>query len=184
MSKSFLGETSKTAVSQCAVTNKRRDVLTKQLKAGQQTVVATEPRMRDGGNLDVITDSSFSSVLEVTRASREYWPNLYSLGGIGLLEFCREVGQKTLSKFESRPPRSQQICLARQLDRERCRSDSQGSPSNSRVQARRSLPRRGNSTPRQAVQQSTKRDRRATPGPLADVLVRGVTAVWLAAQLA
>ncbi len=54
MSRSFLGETSKTAVSHCAVTNKRRDVLTKQVNAGQQTVVATEPSRRDGGNRDLI----------------------------------------------------------------------------------------------------------------------------------
>ena len=52
--RSFLGETSKTAVSHCAVTNKRRDVLTKQVKAGQETVVATEPNKRDGGSRDLI----------------------------------------------------------------------------------------------------------------------------------
>src|SRR6266478_6313966 len=55
MSESFTGEIAKTAVSQYAVTNKQRDVLTKHVKAGQQTVVATEPNRRDGGSRDVIT---------------------------------------------------------------------------------------------------------------------------------
>src|SRR5271165_2766561 len=55
MSNSFAGETKKTAVSQRAVTSNTRDVLTKQVKAGQETVVATEPKKRDGGNLDTIT---------------------------------------------------------------------------------------------------------------------------------
>jgi hypothetical protein len=55
MSKSFIGGTSKTAVSQCAETNKQRDVLTKQVNAGQRTVVATAPRMGDGGSREVIT---------------------------------------------------------------------------------------------------------------------------------
>src|ERR1700732_5051398 len=128
MSKSFLGEISKIAVSQCAVTNKRRDVLTKQVKAGQQTVVATEPSRRDGWNRDVITSLSFSSVLEVTRAIREQldrslFARRYTLARI----FSRSLAE-VLSMFESRLPRSQQICLARQLDRGRCRSDSQGSP--------------------------------------------------------
>src|SRR5208283_3913563 len=50
----FVGETKKTAVSQRAVTNSTREVLTKHLKAGQETVVATEPKNRDGGSLDVI----------------------------------------------------------------------------------------------------------------------------------
>src|SRR5260370_13404646 len=59
MSRSFVGETSKTAVSQRAVTNKRREVLTKQVKAGQQTVVTTEPRRRDGGNRDVSKAKSY-----------------------------------------------------------------------------------------------------------------------------
>src|SRR5882762_3744171 len=54
MSKSFVGETSKTAVSQYAETNKQRDVLTKEVKAGQQTVAATAPRRRDGGSREVI----------------------------------------------------------------------------------------------------------------------------------
>jgi hypothetical protein len=54
MSISF-GDTSDTAVSQDAVTNKQRDVLIKQVNAGQQTVVATAPKRRDGGSLDVIT---------------------------------------------------------------------------------------------------------------------------------
>jgi hypothetical protein len=54
MSKLLGGDTSKTAVSQCAETNRQRDVLTKQVKAGQQTVVATEPRRREGGSLEEI----------------------------------------------------------------------------------------------------------------------------------
>ena len=54
MSESLAGDTSKTAVSQYAETNKQRDVLTKQVNAGQQTVVATEPRKRDGGRREEI----------------------------------------------------------------------------------------------------------------------------------
>ena len=55
MSKAFVGDSSKTAVSQRAVTNKEREVLTKHVKAGQEMVAATEPNRRDGGSLDVIT---------------------------------------------------------------------------------------------------------------------------------
>ena len=54
MSKSLFGDTSKTAVSQYAVMKRQRDVLTKQVKAGQQTVVATEPKIRDGGSRELI----------------------------------------------------------------------------------------------------------------------------------
>jgi hypothetical protein len=57
MPKSFVGDISKTAVSQRAVTNKRRAVLTKQVNAGQQIVVATEPSNRDGGSFDVIMET-------------------------------------------------------------------------------------------------------------------------------
>src|SRR5271157_5356956 len=58
MSSSFAGETKKIAVSQCEVTNNTREVLTKHLKAGQETVAATEPRKRDGGSLETITAGS------------------------------------------------------------------------------------------------------------------------------
>lgn len=54
MSKSSVGDTSKIAVSQRAVTNNERAVLTKQVNAGQQMVVAIEPSSRDGGCLAVI----------------------------------------------------------------------------------------------------------------------------------
>ena len=64
MSDSLAGETSNTAVSHCAVTSKRRDVLTKQVNAGQQTVVATEPSKRDGGSRELITASHLCSVAE------------------------------------------------------------------------------------------------------------------------
>jgi hypothetical protein len=59
MAESFPGATANTAVSQEAVTNKRRDVLTKQANAGQETVVASELKRRDGGSLDVIMEPSF-----------------------------------------------------------------------------------------------------------------------------
>jgi hypothetical protein len=59
MSNSLAGDTSKTAVSQYAETNKRRAVLTKQVKAGQQTVVATEPSKDmaavPGGKTGIVT---------------------------------------------------------------------------------------------------------------------------------
>jgi hypothetical protein len=54
MSDSFVGDTENIAVSQCAERNKQREVLTKQVNAGQQTVVATEPSQRDGGSLEAI----------------------------------------------------------------------------------------------------------------------------------
>jgi hypothetical protein len=57
MFKAFVGDTTNTAVSQCEETNKQRDVLTKQVKAGQQTVVATAPKKRDGGSREVITSN-------------------------------------------------------------------------------------------------------------------------------
>jgi hypothetical protein len=40
---------------QYAETNIQRDVLTKQVKAGQEMLVAKEPKMPDGGNLKEIT---------------------------------------------------------------------------------------------------------------------------------
>jgi hypothetical protein len=58
MSRSLDGDTSKTAVSQYAETNKQRAVLTKQVNPGQETVVATEPNRREGGSRDVITGIS------------------------------------------------------------------------------------------------------------------------------
>ncbi len=61
MSESFDEEISNTAVSQCAVTNAHRAVLTKQVNAGQEIVVATEPSHRDGGSLDAITVQSHDS---------------------------------------------------------------------------------------------------------------------------
>jgi hypothetical protein len=54
MSELVVGDTSKTAVSQYAETNEQRAVLAKQVKAGQQTVVAKEPSQRDGGSREVI----------------------------------------------------------------------------------------------------------------------------------
>jgi len=67
MSTSFAGETKKMPVSQCAVTNRQRAVLTKQVKAGQQTVLATEPRMRDGGKRFVIISGSPTRESQPTR---------------------------------------------------------------------------------------------------------------------
>lgn len=54
MSESLVGDTSKNAVSQYAEKNRDREVLTKQVNAGQQTVVATEPSQRDDGSREVI----------------------------------------------------------------------------------------------------------------------------------
>jgi hypothetical protein len=54
MPESLRGDTSKIAVSQYADTNAQRDVLTKQVNAGQQTVAATEPSNRDGGSREDI----------------------------------------------------------------------------------------------------------------------------------
>jgi hypothetical protein len=55
MSESLVGDSSKTAVSQYAETNRQRAVLTKQANPGQETVVATEPSKREAGSRDVIT---------------------------------------------------------------------------------------------------------------------------------
>ena len=52
--RSLLGDSSKIAVSQYEVRKAQREVLTKHANAGQETVVATEPRKRDGGSLDRI----------------------------------------------------------------------------------------------------------------------------------
>lgn len=115
MAESLPGDTANTAVSQEAVTNKRRDVLTKQANAGQETVVASEPRRRDGGSLDVITDAASDlgspahtdrSALPTTirsfslfRALRRWY--LFSALRLLLAE-CRSLGYRMAVTLERR----------------------------------------------------------------------------------
>ncbi len=157
MFKSFEADTSKTAVSQCAETNRQRDVLTKQVKAGQQTVVATEPRRRDGGNRDVITGLSFSSLLVVTRAIHEHLARSLLVRRYRLACISSQSREEALSKCGSGLSPSQQIRLAAQLDQELFHSGFAGLRSASPL-PQQPPSQTGNSIPLRTVQQSTKHD--------------------------